>query len=137
MKLLLDTSFLIELKRENKNALRALEERKEACEDLMVSEITIYELTVGAKFVWKKHGDAKELIKIREMLKALTRVPVDEEVVERASEVKSSLMLKGIDVPDIDILIASSDPECEILTFDRDFERLKEVGIKVTVLDKQ
>ncbi|WP_457591876.1 hypothetical protein [Geoglobus sp.] len=41
-----------------------------------------------------------------------------------------------MDVPDTDILIACSDPDCEILTFDRDFERLKEVGIRVTVLEK-
>ncbi|AKG91090.1 putative nucleic acid-binding protein, contains PIN domain [Geoglobus ahangari] len=136
MKLLLDTSFLIELKKRNKKAIRALEERKNACEDLLVSAITVYELMVGAKFVWKKHGDAKEFIKIGEMLKALTKVPVDEKVVERAAEVRATLMLKGIDVPDIDILIACSDPDCEVLTFDRDFEKLKEVGIKVTVLDR-
>ncbi len=36
----------------------------------------------------------------------------------------------------MDILIAFSDDDCEILTFDKDFEKLKEVGVRVKVLDR-
>ena len=49
------------------------------------------------------------------------------EVAKRASEVKAELMLKGMNIPDLDILIACSDTDSEILTFDRDFEPLKEI----------
>jgi len=60
LKILLDTSFLIELKRGNKKAVDALESRKGECEDVVVSSLTVYELLVGANYVWKKHGDARE-----------------------------------------------------------------------------
>jgi predicted nucleic acid-binding protein len=53
LKVILDTSFLIELKKGNKKAVEALEERKEECEDIIVSSLTVYELLVGANYVWK------------------------------------------------------------------------------------
>ena len=133
MKIILDTSFLIELKKGNKKAVEALEEQKEECEDIIVSMLTVYELLVGANYVWKKHGNAKEMI-INDMLKFLTVVPVDLDVVKRASSVKAELMLRGMDVPDLDILIACSDEDAEILTFDKDFNPLKDLGFKISFL---
>jgi predicted nucleic acid-binding protein len=135
LKVILDTSFLIELKKGNKKAVEALEERKENCEDIIVSSLTVYELLVGANYVWKKHGNAKEMMVISDMLKPLTVVPVDLDVVKRASEVKAELMLRGMDVPDLDILIACSDEDAEILTFDKDFKPLKDLGFKITLLN--
>jgi len=135
LKVILDTSFIIELKRGNKKAVEALEERKEECEDILVSSLTVYELLVGANYVWKKHGNAKEMMTINDMLKSLTVVPVDLDVVKRASEIKAELMLRGMDVPDLDILIACSDDYVEILTFDKDFNPLKELGFKITVFE--
>ncbi len=134
MKVILDTSFLIELKKGNKKAVESLEERKEECEDVIVSSLTTYELLVGANYLWKKHGNAKEVMVINDMLKSLTVVPVDLDVVKRASSVKAELMVRGIDVPDLDILIACSDEDAEILTFDKDFNPLKELGFKITFL---
>ncbi len=133
MKVILDTSFLIELKRGNKKAVEALKERKDKCEDIIVSSLTVYELFVGANYIWKKHGNAKEMMIIDDMLKPLTVVPVDLDVVKKASSVKAELMLRGMDVPDLDILIACSD-DAEILTFDKDFNPLKELGFKITFL---
>ncbi len=133
MKVILDTSFLIDLKRGNKKAVEALKERKEECEDVIVSSLTVYELFVGANYVWKKHGNAKEMMVINDMLKPLTVVPVDLDVVKKASSVKAELMLRGMNVPDLDILIACSD-DAEILTFDKDFNPLKELGFKITFL---
>lgn len=60
MKLILDTSFLIELKKGNEKAIKALEEKKDKCEDIVVSSLTVYELLVGASYIWKKHGDVRE-----------------------------------------------------------------------------
>ena len=133
MKVILDTSFLIELKKGNKKAVEALEGRKEECEDIIVSSLTAYELLVGANYVWKKHGNAKEMMIINDMLKSLTVVPVDLDVVKRASSVKAELMLRSMDVPDLDILIACSS-DGEILTFDKDFNPLKDLGFKITFL---
>jgi len=43
--------------------------------------------------------------------------------------VKAELMLRGMD-----ILIACSDEDAEILTFDKDFNTLKELGFKILFL---
>ena len=136
MKVLLDTSFIIELKRGNIEAKKALEERKEKCEDILISSLSVYELLVGARYIWKKYGDMREFVKIQDILEFLTEIPVDYNVVKRASELKAELMTKGSHAPDIDILIACSDENAEILTFDRDFEVLKDAGLNVTLLDK-
>ncbi len=134
MKLILDTSFLIELKKGNKKAIEVLENRKEQCEDLIVSGMTVYELLVGANYLWKKHGNTREMITVDEMLKTLTVVAVDSEVVRKAAEVKAELMLRGLDVPDLNVLITCTD-EGEILTFDTDFAPLRELGFKVILPD--
>ena len=91
-------------------------------------------MLVGANYVWKKHGNAKEMMIIGEMLKYLTVVPVDLDVVKRASNVKAELMLRGIDAPDLDVLIACSSENAEIITFDKDFNLLKDLGFKITLL---
>ena len=135
MKILLDTSFLIELKRGNKKAVDALESRKGECEDVVVSSLTVYELLVGANYVWKKHGDAREMMVVEDMLKYLTMVPIDLDVVRKASNVKAELMLRGISVPDLDVLIACSTENAEILTFDKDFATLKDLGFNITLFD--
>ena len=135
MKILLDTSFLIELKKGNERAAKALRERRDKCEDIMVSALTVYELFIGAKYLWKKHGNVREAAIIGEMLKPLTVVPVDSNVVERASEVRAELMLKGLDVPDLDVLIACS-ADGEVLTFDKDFAPLRDLGFKITIFER-
>ena len=98
--------------------------------------MTVYELLAGANYLWKKHGNAKERVIVEDMLKPLTVVAVDSEVVKRAADVKAELMLRGLNAPDLDVLIACTD-EGEILTFDRDFAVLKELGFKVTLLDSE
>ena len=47
MKIILDTSFLIELMKGNRKTVEILEKRKDRCEDLLVSSLTVYELLVG------------------------------------------------------------------------------------------
>jgi len=49
----------LSLKRATKKAINALKERKERCEDTLVSSLTVYELLVGANYVFKKYGNVK------------------------------------------------------------------------------
>ena len=74
MKILLDTSFLIELKKSNKKALSLLLDRKTKAQDILISSLTIYELLSGAHYILKKHDDIKELKQIQKMLQSLTEV---------------------------------------------------------------
>ena len=135
MKILLDTSFLIELKKGNKNALKTLLDRQKSVQDILVSSLTIYELLSGAHYILKKHNDIKELKKIQEMLQNLTEAIIDIKVIWKAAELKADLLIKGISVPDIDILIACSE-EAEIITYDKDFDPLNNFGFKITILEK-
>ncbi|MCS7122117.1 MAG: type II toxin-antitoxin system VapC family toxin [Archaeoglobaceae archaeon] len=134
MKILLDTSFLIELKKGNEKAVKVLKELSEKCEDLLVSTLTVYELLSGANYLWKKFGNARDLLIIQEMLKSLTIVPFEFENARKASEVRAELMLRGLNVPDVDVLIACSE-DAKILTFDKDFTPLKDLGFDVLILD--
>ena len=135
MKILLDTSFLIELKKGNKKALNTLIDRKKKTQDILVSSLTIYELLSGAHYIFKKHNDIKELKQIQEMLQNLTEAVIDIKVIWKAAELKADLLILGVTVPDIDIIIACSE-EAEIITYDKDFENLSNFGFKITVLEK-
>ncbi len=135
MRILLDTSFIIELKRGNRRAREVLESKKSECEDLLVSSLTIYELLAGAMYIWKKYKNFSEFLKIQEILKFLTEIPMNSIIAIKASEMKAILKLKGLKVSDLDILIACSAEDAEILTFDKDFEKLKELGFKITILE--
>jgi len=59
-----------------------LEERKDKCEDTVISSLTVYELLVGVNYIWRKYGDAREMLKVKDMLKFLTEVPVNSEIVK-------------------------------------------------------
>jgi len=109
-------------------------DRQKSVQDILVSSLTIYELLSGAHYILKKHNDIKELKKIQEMLQNLTEAIIDIKVIWKAAELKADLLVSGVTVPDIDILIACSE-EAEILTYDKDFERLTDFGFKVSVLD--
>lgn len=136
MKLLLDTSFLIALKKGEIQARKILESLKDSVEDVGVSRLTEYELMVGALYMWKKYGDAKELAWIDEALKWLTIYEVDEETIKLASQIRAETMLKGEVFHDIDLLIAVSGKSgSALLTFDKEQTKLKDylekLGIRI------
>lgn len=108
--------------------------KKQNAEDILVSSLTIYELLCGAHYILQKHKTIKELKQIERILKYLTEVPLDSKVAWKAAEIRSKLLLSGYVVPDIDLLIACSDEEAEILTFDKDFEPLKRIGFNIELL---
>ncbi|MEM0232882.1 MAG: type II toxin-antitoxin system VapC family toxin [Nitrososphaerota archaeon] len=110
MKLLIDTSFLIALRKGDLKARKTLESLKDKIEDIGISRLTEYELMVGAFYLWKKYGDARELAWLNEVLKWLTIYEVDEEVIKLDSKIKSEALLNGEreTIYDIDLLIAVS-----------------------------
>ncbi|MEM4006564.1 MAG: type II toxin-antitoxin system VapC family toxin [Nitrososphaerota archaeon] len=110
MKLLINTSFLIALRKGDLKARKTLESLKDKIEDIGISRLTEYELMVGAFYLWKKYGDARELAWLNEVLKWLTIYEVDEEVIKLDSKIKSEALLNGEreTIYDIDLLIAVS-----------------------------
>ena len=134
MKILLDTSFLIQLKKKNPIAESELKKCKDISEDIIISSLTIYELLAGAHYIYKKHGSMKEMKQVELLTKFLTQVPFDSEIAWRAAETRAKLLLKGQIIPDIDLLIACTDENTRILTFDTDFAPLKKMGFEIEIL---
>ncbi|MEM1583856.1 MAG: hypothetical protein QXF28_02550 [Nitrososphaerota archaeon] len=69
MRLLIDTSFLIALKKGDLKARKTLESLKDKVEDIGISRLTEYYLMVGALYLWRKYGYARELAWLDEALK--------------------------------------------------------------------
>lgn len=134
MKVLLDTSFLIQLKKKNPIAESELKKCKDIAEDIIISSLTIYELLAGAHYVYKKHETMKEMKQVELITKFLTQVPVDSEIAWRAAETRADLQLKGQIIPDIDLIIACTEENIRILTFDSDFAPLKKMGFDIKLI---
>ena len=135
MKLLLDTSFLIQLMKKNSKAIRILDEKKKSADDAVISSLSIYELLVGAQIIHQKHQSMTEFRKVENILRFLTEKPVNSKVSWKAAEIRAKLQMDGKAVPDIDLLIACSDEDAEILTFDKDFEPLSGIGFNLVILE--
>ncbi len=137
MRLILDTSFLIALRRGNSKAQDALKMRRSEADELGISRLTEYELLLGANYLWKKHGDARESAWLEEAMDWLTVYEVDGEVVRNAAEVQADALLSGEPLAEMDLLVAlSAKSGSELLTFDEDqlkmSARLKAKGVLVT-----
>ncbi|RLE28397.1 hypothetical protein DRJ27_06120 [Candidatus Acetothermia bacterium] len=140
MKLLLDTSFILELKKKNEMAIDALRRESEEAEDILVSSLTEYELLVGAYYLWLKKRDAGEKIWLDNLLTWLTVRELDERAIKRAAEIRAEALMEGVVLPDMDLLIAvTAEPPAKLLTFDEDHEKMKKLlekkGVKVLFLN--
>ncbi len=136
MKLIMDTSFLLELKRGNKRAINLLREESESASDIGISILTLYELLVGSIYLLLKNGDLRERLWLDEILKWVSIYSLDEDSVKRAAEIRARGMVNGEAIPDMDLLIATSvGGPAKLLTCDEDHERIKklldEIGIHV------
>lgn len=139
MRLLLDTSFIIELRKGNKRAIEALRRESRDAEDVVISPLTKYELLVGAYYAWLKRGDARERLWLEDLLAWLTVCELSEGVIKRAAELKAEALAKGLPLPDVDLLIAvTPEPPIKLLTFDEDHEKMRELlekrGVRVLFL---
>lgn len=140
MKLLLDTSFILELKKKNEMAIDALRRESEEAEDILISSLTEYELLVGAYYLWLKKRDAGEKIWLDNLLTWLTVRELDERAIKRAAEIRAKALMEGVVLPDMDLLIAvTAEPPAKLLTFDEDHEKMKNLlekkGVKVLFLN--
>jgi len=69
----------------------------------------------------------------------LTVCELNKNTIKRAARIRAQALLKGITLPDMDLLIAATaDPPVKLLTFDEDHERMKDLlkkeGIDVLFL---
>ncbi len=141
MKLLLDTSFILELKKGNQKAREALLQERDGASDVVMSVLSLYELYIGALYVWLKKGSMRELVWLEELLKWVSLCSPDRQTIEIASKIQARAMLDGKKFPDMDLLIAvSAGSHTTLLTADRDHlemsKYLKEYGVEVRYVEK-
>jgi len=129
--ILLDTSFIIDLLRERRNAINKAVELINR-DKLATTYLNIYELLLG---VYNKKGinHEKELNTLKNLKEKLEILTLDEDSTIKSAKIGGELMLKGQIVGDTDNMIAGialSNGISTIVTRDKEhFERIK--GIKV------
>ena len=127
MRIILDTSALIALRRKDAKVERALKTLRDTAEEIGISRLTEYGLRLGGNYLWKKYWEARELAWLDEILDWLTIYDVDEGVVRDAVEVRAERLSKGKHFLDLDLLIALSEKSgSELVTFDEDQEKMKD-----------
>ena len=139
MKVILDTSALIALRKDNARVKKALSDRREKADDVGLSRLSEYELRVGGEYLWKKHGDAREVVWLEDALSWLKVYEVDEEVVADAADVQARCMEDGNPVPDMDLLVAlSAKRGSDLITLDEDHSEMRDAlqskGVTVSFL---
>jgi predicted nucleic acid-binding protein len=142
LRLILDTSFLIALREGDSRAQEALKARKTEADELGISRLTEYELLLGANYLWKKHGDARESAWLEEAMDWLTVYEVDGEVVRSAAEVQAEALLTGEPLVEMGLLVAlSAKSGSELLTMDdgqlKMRARLKAKGVEVATAESR
>ncbi len=123
MRLLLDTSFLLELRKGKFQDLLRRESR--GVGDVGISILSLYELSVGAYYL-KERGYYGEFLWLDSLLRWVSVYPLDEEGVKLAARLKASSLRSGKVYPDLDLLIATSVRPSKLLTCDEDHRRMKD-----------
>lgn len=105
-----------------------------------MSSLTKYEL-VGAYYLWLRRRDAVEKAWVEDPFAWHTVCELSEEAIKRAAEIRAEALSRGLSLPDMDLLIASTaEPPVELLTFDGDHEKMREFlksrGIEVLYLKR-
>lgn len=107
MKILCDTSILVEIDRHNESVVRLLKSYLVKDHELVISTITVAEILTGA-FLNRKSKDA--VLTAKEILNQFTWIAIDSETAETAAELSAALFIdkKQDHVEYQDVLIAVS-----------------------------
>ncbi len=121
--LVLDTSFLIDAMRGDKQALAKLYDLEKGDELLCTTALNALELFRGAYLSSKRD---EKIAKVRRILDQLLVLPITEETYDLYGAISSSLISKGEQVGDFDEIIASivMSHDGAIITRDRHFDRI-------------
>ena len=124
---LADTSFVVDLMRRDRGALKRYAGFEQQGIALSTTAITAMELYKGAYV----SGNSNNLIKVRTILELFTLLPVDETIYEVFGSIAAGLFIKGNPIGDFDEVIAAIALciDGEIITRDQHFEKIP--GMKV------
>jgi tRNA(fMet)-specific endonuclease VapC len=123
----LDSTFLIDLLRGKKEALKYVEKE----EMLLTTQINVYEILKG---LHSQDVSEEKYLRVKEMFENIRVLQFDDNASLRAAEISSNLMKKGITVSDCDCMIAgialSKGAKIIVTRNVNDFSKIKEIKVE-------
>jgi tRNA(fMet)-specific endonuclease VapC len=123
----LDSTFLIDLLRGKKEALKYVEKE----EMLLTTQINVYEILKG---LHSQDVSEEKYLRVKEMFENIRVLQFDDNASLRAAEISSNLMKKGITVADCDCMIAgialSKGAKIIVTRNVNDFSKIKEIKVE-------
>lgn len=134
MKILFDTSALIELERQNQEAIALVKGLITSSEEIVISTVTISEVLLGVYFqkAYEKIEEAKKL------LSQFKWVPLDENIADVAAQYEALLLNIGNEIEFKDVAIAATFAATKsdflITQNKRHFQILPDIGNKAKTI---
>lgn len=136
MRILLDSTFLIDIERQNEEAVALVESLIANNEELMISTVTTAEILTGAYFL----GSRENLSEAKTLLSQFSSVPLDEWVADKIAQYLAFLLKNGnpIDFKDVAIAatFAATKSDFLITQNKKHFEILPEIGSKARTISE-
>lgn len=104
MKIILDTSIIVEIDRQNENVVNILEETIEKNIEIVISTITISEILTGS---YLKKEFEKAVLDAKRILTQFLWIDLDGEVAEKTAQILAYLIAEGKMIEYQDIAIAA------------------------------
>ena len=104
MKILFDTSALIELERQNQEAIALVKGLITSSEEIVISTVTISEVLLGVYFQ-KAHEKIEEA---KKLLSQFKWIPLDENIADVAAQYEALLLNIGNEIEFKDVAIAAT-----------------------------
>ena len=136
MKILLDSTALIDIERKNEEALELIENMSSNNEELIISAVTVSEILTGAYYRGAREG----LAAAKTLLAQFRLVPLDAEVADKTAQYVAFLLRNGSPVDFKDVAIAATFAVTKsdfLLTQNKKhFEVLPEIGSKARTISE-
>lgn len=136
MKILLDSTVLIDIERKNEEALELIENMSSNNEELIISAVTVSEILTGAYY----RGGREGLAAAKTLLAQFRLVPLDAEVADKTAEYTAFLLRNGSPVDFKDVAIAATFAATKsdflITQNKKHFEIIPEIGVKARTISE-
>jgi len=136
VRILLDSTFLIDIERQNEEAVALVESLIANNEEIIISTVTTAEILTGAYFL----GSRENLSEAKTLLAQFSSVPLDEGIADKIAQYLAFLLKNGnpIDFKDIAIAATFTVTKSDFLITQnkRHFEMIPEIGSKARTISE-
>ncbi len=136
MRILLDSTFLIDIERQNEEAVALVESLIANNEELMISTVTTAEILTGAYFL----GSRENISGAKTLFAQFSLVPLDGEIADKIAQYLAFLLKSGnpIDFKDVAIAATFAVTKSDFLLTQnkKHFEAIPELGSKARTVSE-